>query len=65
MKNFILGMFLTIIVVLLAIGVYFLDKQSLSPKKIIEMITPTPVTEMSPVLKPTNIPTPSVETIKK
>ena len=63
MKNFILGVLLTIVVALLAIGVYLLDKQSLSPKKIIEMITPTPVVEVSPVLEPTDIPTPTIKTI--
>ncbi len=62
MKNFILGVFLTIVVVLLAIGVYLLDKQSLSPKKIIEIITPTPVEEVSPTATPTIEATPTVKT---
>lgn len=63
MKNFILGVLLTIVVALLAIGVYLLDKQSLSPKKIIEIISPTPVVELSPTLEPTDVPTPTIKTI--
>lgn len=63
MKNFILGVLLTIIIFLLAIGVYLLDKQSLSPKKIIEIISPTPVVEISPVATPTVESTPTVKTI--
>lgn len=63
MKNFILGVLLTIIIFLLAIGVYLLDKQSLSPKKIIEIISPTPVAELSPVVTPKVEATPTVKTV--
>ncbi len=63
MKNFILGVLLTIVIGLFAIGVYLLDRQSLSPKKIIEIISPTPVIKVSPTLEPTNIPIPTVKTI--
>lgn len=63
MKNFILGVLLTIIIFLLAIGVYLLDKQPLLPKKIIEMITPTPVEEVSPTATPTIEVIPTVKTI--